>query len=141
MIHEETTATLLSVLEQERDRIDELHYRLVALQRLVESGELELLDRAALEVDEALTAVREIELVRGMLVGALVGHDADAPATLTDVLAVVDREAGVRIREIGDHLCRRIEEIERVGARTERQADQAADDLEAWGALVGTGNR
>lgn len=141
MIGDDTTATLLSVLEQERDAIDELHYRLVALHRLVEAGELELLDRASLELDGALVAVRELELVRGVIVGGLADEGVDRPATLTDLLDLVEPSARARVREIGDHLARRVEEIERIGARTERRADRAADDLETWGALVGTVER
>ncbi|MEM9035304.1 MAG: hypothetical protein AAGA99_24440 [Actinomycetota bacterium] len=139
MIGEDTAGALLAVLDDERDQIDDLHYHVVALHRLVEAGDLELLDRANAEVALALDRIRETELLRGVLVAALLHEHGreDLVGTLADVLAVVADGDRPHLIEVTDHLARRTEEIERLAARTNRRADVAADELEDWGAVLG----
>lgn len=139
MIGEDTTDTLLAVLDHERQRVDDLHYRVVTLHRLVEAGDLDLLDRANADVERALDRVRETELLRGVVVGALLaehGHD-DPVGTLADVMAVIDTTKRPRLRHLAEHLARRSDEVERIGARAHRRADLAASDLQDLGAVIG----
>lgn len=128
---------VVALLDEEIGYVDELHFRLVSLQRLLEAGDLELVDRASAEVEAELFRVRETELVRSVLVSTTIdrlGGDPDR-AQLEDLIALADERSASRLRSQGQYLARRADQIERVGARTQRLADRQADELEAVGAL------
>ncbi len=128
---------VVALLDEEITYVDELHFRLVSLQRLLEAGDLELVDRASSEVEAELFRVRETELVRSILVSTTIEHLGGDPdrAHLDDLIQLADEQAAARLRCQGRYLARRADQIERVGARTPRLADRQADALEAFGAL------
>ena len=138
MIHNERGMDeIVALLDEEIGYVDELHFRLVSLQRLLEAGDLELVDRAAAEVEAELFRVRETELVRSILVSTTIdqlGGDPDH-ARLDDLIDLADDRCASRLRSQGQYLARRADQIERLGARTQRLADRQADELEAVGAL------
>ncbi len=128
---------VVALLDEEIGYVDELHFRLVALQRLLEAGDLELVDRASAEVEAELFRVRETELLRSVLVSTTIdrlGGDPDR-AQLADLVDLADERSASRLRSQGQHLARRADQIERLGARTQRLADRQADELESLGAL------
>ena len=128
---------IVAVLDEEIGHVDELHFRLVSLQRLLEAGDLELVDRAAAEVEVELFRVRETELVRSILVSNAIDRLGGEPdhARLEDLIDLADDDQASRLRSQGRHLARRADQIERLGARTQRLADRQADELEAGGAV------
>ncbi|MEO1062745.1 MAG: hypothetical protein AAFZ07_15125 [Actinomycetota bacterium] len=128
---------IVAVLDEEIEHVDELHFRLVSLQRLLEAGDLELVDRAAAEVEVELFRVRETELVRSILVSTAIDQLGGQPqhTRLDDLIDLADDDHAARLRSQGRHLARRADQIERLGARTQRLADRQADELEAGGAF------
>lgn len=128
---------IVAVLDEEIAHVDELHFRLVSLQRLLEAGDLELVDRATAEVEAELFQVREAELIRSILVSTAIeqlGGEREH-ARLADLLDLADDANASRLREQGRHLTRRADQIERLSARTQRLADRQADELEAGGSF------
>lgn len=129
---------VVAVLDEEIHCVDELHFRLVSLQRLLEAGDLELIDRASAEVEAELFRVRETELVRSIRVSTTIdrlGGDPDK-TRLEDLIELADEDDASRLSYQGRYLARRADQIERLGARTQRLADRQADELEVFGALA-----
>lgn len=128
---------VVALLDEEISYVDELHFRLVSLQRLLEAGDLELIDRASAEVEAELFRVRETELMRSILVSTTIDRLGGDPThtQLEDLIDLADDHSASRLRSQGQYLARRADQIERLGARTQRLADRQADELEAFGAL------
>ena len=109
---------VVALLDEEITYVDELHFRLVSLQRLLEAGDLELVDRASSEVEAELFRVRETELVRSILVSTTIEHLGGDPdrAHLDDLIQLADEQAAARLRCQGRYLARRADQIERMTA-------------------------
>lgn len=128
---------LVRLLEHEESVVADLHRRVVAVQHLVATGELRHLARAVDEVEQALDAVRETEVLRAIIVNEI-ARDAGLThdATLSAIVELAPEPLAGQLRQCERRLAAWTADIEVAGSRTRLAADSHLDEVEHVGALL-----
>ena len=87
--HDDAWASLCTRLWVERDRLEDLLFKLTEVQLVVSSGSTRWLNRADDEARQALEALQDTEVVRAVAVQDLIRHyQLDSGLTLRELIAI-----------------------------------------------------
>lgn len=127
---------LVSLLERESDLVEDLHYRVLTLHKIIEGGETRHVERAANEVGTCLELVRDAEQKRTDAVNRIAqDHQLPADSSLVSLLEVAPKETLSRIMIQSKRLKSLTMDIEVAGNRASLAADRSLRDIEEIGAL------
>jgi hypothetical protein len=115
---------LLNAVSQEATALDLVLHRVTALQLFVSTGRIELIERAARELDEATTALEGLTAQRMALLAAA-GH-----RTLDDARAALDPAGAGVIATLAGRLRANGEVVKATAAGVERTATSSARKVE-----------
>lgn len=108
---------LADVLQRQRELLEQLRYRFVSLELLVEARETRFLGWATRDVEGARRRVRQTDLARAAIVGQMNLKGAKGIPSLREVAAVAPSPWAGILRDHHDSLCGVVSEIELHGHR------------------------
>lgn len=117
MRREQRVQDLADVLQRERGLLEQLRYRFVALELLLEAREARFLTWATQDVERARRLVREADLARAASVGRLNLKGARGIPSLREVAAAAPSPWSCIMRDHHDSMCSVVTEIELHGHR------------------------
>lgn len=103
---------LIDVLQQERDRLEQLRFRYTSLELLVQAREVRYWGWALHDLNRSRIRVREIDLVRAAQVDLLDLDAAPGAATLRDIAALAPAPWSGILRDHHDSLTTLVADIE-----------------------------
>lgn len=128
---------LARVLQKERDRLENLRYRFVALELLVVAREVRYWAWALQDLNRARLRAREADLMRAAAVGLLDLESTSDVATLREVAAAVPAPWSGILRDHHDGLSTVVTEIEIHAHRIAEEGRACLSELARTGTLGG----
>ncbi len=103
---------LIDVIQRQRGLLERLRYRYVALELMIDAGEVRFLDWALQDLNRARIQLREVDLARATTVGLLDIDGARAVVSLREVAAAAGAPWSGILRDHHDSLSTLVAEIE-----------------------------
>jgi hypothetical protein len=127
---------LIEVLQQERDRLEQLRFRYTALELLVQAREVRYWGWALQDLNRARIRVREVDLVRAAQVGVLDLPLTPGTATLRDIAAAAPAPWSGILRDHHDSLASLVADIELHAHAIAQAGREALAELARTGTLA-----